>query len=127
SRMAYTRELHDIQNRYGDGLDVHSHGESYLELFQSRFVPGGLYLIDEPEAALSPLRQLGFLSLLNEMVERESQFLIATHSPIVMAYPGARILSFDHTPLQSVEWESLEHVTLMRDFLNNPGNFLRYI
>ncbi len=64
AKMAYMTELTDLQNRYGDGLDVHSHGESYLELFQTRFVPGGLYLLDEPEAALSPLRQLGFLSLI---------------------------------------------------------------
>ncbi len=127
ARMAYARELHDIQNRYGEGLDVHSHGESYLELFQARFVPGGLYLLDEPEAALSPLRQLGFLSLLNEMVARQAQFIIATHSPILMAYPGAEILSFDHAPLKNIRWEELEHVILTRDFLNNPEGFLRHI
>jgi predicted ATPase len=127
AKMPYASELHDIRKRYGDGLDVHSHGESYLELFQARFVPGGLYLLDEPEAALSPLRQLGFLSLLKEMVEREGQFIIATHSPILMAFPGAEILSFDHAPLTKVKWESLEHVTLTRDFLNNPESFLRHV
>ena len=127
ARMAYVRELNDIKNRYGEGLDVHSHGESYLELFQTRFVPGGLYLLDEPEAALSPLRQLGFLSLLKDMVEQRAQFIIATHSPILMAYPGAEILSFDHAPLKRVDWETLEHVTLTRDFLNNRESFLRYL
>jgi len=127
AKMPYARELQDIDDRFGAGLDTHSHGESYLELFQARFVPGGLYLIDEPEAALSPLRQLGFLSLLKEMVERDSQFIIVTHSPILMAYPGADILSFDHAPLKSASWKSLEHVTLTRDFLNNPENFLRYL
>ena len=127
ARMAYARELHDIENRYGEGLDVHSHGESYLELFQARFTPGGIYLLDEPEAALSPLRQLGFLSLLKEMMDREAQFIIATHSPILMAYPEAEILSFDHAPLKKVRWESLEHVTLTRDFLNNPNSYLRHI
>jgi predicted ATPase len=125
--MAYARELSDLKNRYGEGLDVHSHGEGYLELFQSRFVPGGLYLLDEPEAALSPLRQLGLLSLLRVMVEQQAQFIISTHSPILMAYPGAEILSFDHTPLKIVEWDLLEHVTLTRDFLNNRDSFLRYI
>ena len=127
AKMPYASELHDIQRRYGEGLDVHSHGESYLELFQARFAPGGLYLLDEPEAALSPLRQLGFLSLLKEMVEREAQFIIATHSPILMAYPGAEILSFDHVPLKNVRWDSLEHVSLTRDFLNNPNQYLRHI
>jgi predicted ATPase len=127
ARMAYARELNDIQNRYGDGLDTHSHGESYLELFQQRFVPGGMYLLDEPEAALSPLRQLGFLSLLKEMVNRKAQFIIATHSPILMAYPEAEILSFDHAPLKNVHWETLEHVTLTRDFLNNPKGYLRHL
>ena len=66
--------------------------ESYLELFQSRFVPGGLYLLDEPEAGLSPLRQLGFLALLKEMVIKDAQFIISTHSPILMAFPQAQIL-----------------------------------
>ncbi len=127
ARMAYAHELHDLHNRYGDGLDAHSHGESYLELFQGRFVPGGLYLLDEPEAALSPIRQLGFLSLLKEMVERESQFIIATHSPIIMAFPGAEIFSFDEGQVQNVSWEALEHVRLTRDFLNNPKSYLRHI
>jgi len=127
AKMAYARELQGLRQRYGDGLDAHSHGESYLELFQSRFVPGGLYLIDEPEAALSPLRQLGFLSLLKKMVEEKAQFIISTHSPILMAYPGAEVLSFDQVPIRSIEWESLKHVNLTRDFLNNPESFLRYI
>ncbi|MBN1665572.1 MAG: AAA family ATPase [Anaerolineales bacterium] len=120
-------QLADMQQRYGEGLDTHSHGESYLELFQGRFVPGGLYLLDEPEAALSPLRQLGFLSLLKEMIGQDAQFIIATHSPILMAYPGATVLSFDQVPIQAVDWESLEHVSLTRDFLNAPDQFLRHI
>ena len=127
AKMPYASELNALQQRYGEGLDVHSHGESYLELFQARFVPGGLYLLDEPEAALSPLRQLGFLSLLKEMVARDAQFIIATHSPILMAYPEAEILSFDHAPLKNVRWESLEHVSLTRDFLNNPDSFLHHL
>jgi len=127
ARMPYTRELNDMGNRYAGGLEVHSHGESYLELFQSRFVPGGLYILDEPEAALSPLRQLGFLSLLKEMVAKEAQFIISTHSPILMAYPDAQILSFDQAPIQEVSWCDLEHVTLTRDFLNAPDEFLRYL
>jgi predicted ATPase len=111
--------------RYGEDLDANSHGESFLKLFQSRFVPGGLYLLDEPEAPLSPQRQLAFLSLLKGMVEQESQFIIATHSPILMAYPGARILSFDQHPIREVAFDDVEHVSLTRAFLNNPQSFLR--
>lgn len=124
ARMPYAGELTAIRARYGDGLDARSHGESFLALFQARFVPGGLYLLDEPEAPLSPLRQVGFLALLHEMVQREAQFIIATHSPILMAYPGATILSFDEVPPRTVPWEQLEHVSITRDFLNQPGAFL---
>ena len=127
AKTPYASQLHALEQRYGQGLEVHSHGESYLELFQARFVPGGLYLLDEPEAALSPIRQLGFLALLKEMVVREAQFMIATHSPIVMAFPEAEILSFDHAPLKNVRWEALEHVTLTRDFLNNPDSYLHHL
>src|SRR6185369_10039677 len=86
--------------RYGQDLDANSHGESFLKLFQSRFVPAGLYLLDEPEAPLSPQRQLALLSMLREMVDREAQFIIATHSPILMAYPNAQIFSFDSHPVR---------------------------
>ncbi len=124
ARMPHARELAAIREKYGDGLDARSHGESFLALFQARFVPGGLYLLDEPEAPLSPLRQVGFLALLHEMVQKEAQFIIATHSPILMAFPGATILSFDSAPPRSVPWDQLEHVTITRDFLNQPGAFL---
>lgn len=127
AKSAYVNELGEIQRRYGDGLDTASHGESFLALFQSRFVPGGLYLLDEPEAPLSPLRQMGFVSLLKEMVGKDAQFIIATHSPIIMAYPGATILSFDSDVLKRVEYQELEQVNLVRDFLNNPEAYLRHI
>jgi predicted ATPase len=127
AKMPYRRELADLQARYGAGLDARSHGESFLTLFQSRFVPGGLYLLDEPEAPLSPLRQVGLIALLREMVEQDAQFIIATHSPILMAYPGATILNFDAAPLQAIDYEDLEHVTLTRSFLNNPGQYLHHL
>jgi len=105
-----------------------SHGESFLELFQRRFAPRGLYLLDEPEAPLSPIRQLAMLALLQEMTGAgESQFIIATHSPILMAFPGATIYSLDDgTPIR-VAWDDLEHVALTRDFLNDPTAFLRQL
>ncbi|HVF67456.1 MAG TPA: AAA family ATPase [Pyrinomonadaceae bacterium] len=114
-----------LTSRYGEDADARSHGEGFLNLFQSRFVPGGLYLLDEPEAPLSPQRQLALLSMLKGMVEQDSQFVIATHSPILMALPGADILSFDHAPVRRVPYDEVEHVSLTRDFLNNPEAFLR--
>lgn len=113
--------------RYGRDLDANSHGESFLKLFQARFVPGGLYLMDEPEAPLSPQRQLALLALLKAMVEQEAQFIIATHSPLLMALPGAQIFSFDQQPVSAVAYEQVEHVALTRAFLNNPGAFLRHL
>lgn len=124
ARMPYARELGDMQQRYGSGLENQSHGESFLALFQSRFVPGGLYLLDEPEVPLSPVRQLALISALKSMVEQDSQFIIVTHSPILMAFPGAQILNFDEPPLRPVKYRDLEHVNLTRDFLNNPEAFI---
>jgi predicted ATPase len=128
ARMAYAGELHALRERYGDGLDARSHGEAFLALFQARFVPDALYLLDEPEAPLSPLRQVGFLSLLKTMAtEQNAQFIIATHSPILMAYPEASLLSFDGGSVHPVAWEELEHVTITRSFLNDPEAFLRHL
>ncbi len=127
ARSPFARELSSLEQSYGDGLDTLSHGESYLTLFQSRFVPGGLYLLDEPEAALSPTRQLSFIAALKQMVEKDSQFIIATHSPIILAFPGASILSFDGNRLHQVNYEELEHVNLTREFLQNPEAFLRHL
>jgi predicted ATPase len=125
ARMAAEHELGGLRNRYGEGLEARSHGESFLALFQARFVPGGLYLLDEPEAPLSPLRQLALVSLLKEMLAQEAQFIIATHSPILMAFPGAAILNFEGGEIRRAEYEDLEHVRLMRTFLNDPQAFLR--
>ena len=121
------KELGALQRRYGDGLDTMSHGESFLKLFQSRFVPKGLYLLDEPETPLSPLRQLALIGQIKEMVAQECQFIIATHSPILMAYPNAHILQLEEGSMRSVAYDDLEHVRLTRDFLNDPQQFLRYL
>lgn len=127
ARMPYSRELHDIKQQYGKELDTYSHGESFLTLFQSRFVPNGFYLLDEPEAPLSPIRQLAFISALKSMVEQDAQFIIATHSPIIMAFPQAVILSFDSARIQQVNYADLEHVKLTRSFLNNPDAYLKHL
>lgn len=113
--------------RYGEDLDANSHGESFLKLFQARFVPGGLYLLDEPEAPLSPQRQLSLLAMVKEMIGEGAQFIIATHSPILMAFPDAQILSFDAHPVREIAYDEVEHVALTRRFLNNPQSFLRHL
>ncbi len=127
ARVPYARELADLQRRYGEGLDAFSHGESFMALFQSRFVPNGFYLLDEPEAPLSPIRQLAFLAALKGMTAQQSQFIIATHSPILMAFPGAQILYFEGDTIRPVRYEELEPVRLTRDFLNDPQAFLQHL
>lgn len=117
--------LAEMESRYGENLDANSHGQAFFQLFRSRFVPGGLYLLDEPETPLSPLSQLAFLSMLKGMVEEDAQFIIATHSPILLALPGARILDFDAKPVSWAAYEELEHVRLTREFLADPEKFLR--
>ncbi len=125
AKLSYAHELIDMRRHYGEGLDIQSHGESFLALFQSRFVPNGLYLLDEPEAPLSPLRQLALIAVIKNMVTKNGQFIFATHSPILMAYPEATILNFDGGEIHPERYENLEHVRLMRDFLQNPELFLR--
>lgn len=127
ARSPYQREIGALRRSYGEGLDTGSHGESFLRLFQERFVGEGLYLLDEPEAPLSPNRQLALLALMKSMVDRQGQFIIATHSPILMAYPGAKILSFDGGRIHEESYESLEHVITMRNFLNHPEAYLRHL
>ena len=117
--------LADMERRYGKEPDARSHGEAFLNLFQGRFVPGSLVLLDEPEAALSPQNQLGLVAMLMAMVKENAQFVIATHSPIVLALPGARIYSFDGGQIRPAEYQDLDHVNLTRDFLFDPSRFLR--
>jgi predicted ATPase len=117
----------DMERRYGTDPDAASHGEAFLRLFASRLVPRGLYVLDEPEAALSPQSQLGFLAMMRDAVDGGSQFIIATHAPILMATPGATILSFDVTPVRPVSFEELEPVRLVREFLAAPERYLRLV
>jgi predicted ATPase len=119
--------LADMERRYGVDLDANSHGQSFLKLFQSRLVPGGLYLLDEPEAPLSPQSQLGLLAMISEMVRQDAQFIVATHSPILLAFPDATIYSFDEGQVRAAAYETLEHVVLTRDFLTAPQRYLRHL
>ncbi|MGC4013180.1 MAG: AAA family ATPase [Luteolibacter sp.] len=107
------------------GLHEQSHGESFMTILTERFFGNGLYLLDEPEAALSPSRQMSMLARMHELVKEGSQFVIATHSPILMAYPGAVLLQFSEDGIQQVRYEDTEHYQLTRRFLENPGRMLR--
>ncbi len=118
-------QKHALEARYGEDLHALSHGESFLKFFMARLAPGGLHLIDEPEAALSPQRQLAFLSLMKQMVAADAQMIVATHSPILLAFPGAQILRFDETGVREVAYDDLESVTLLRSFLSDPARFVR--
>lgn len=114
-------------DRYGENPDARSHGEAFLSLFGRRLVPRGLYLLDEPEAPLSPQSQLAFLAMVRDAVRDGSQLVIATHSPILMATPGARILGFDDPPVRPLAFDEIEAVALVRDFLQAPDRYLRLI
>lgn len=113
--------------RYQGNLDERSHGEAFLAFFNGRLHRPGLYLLDEPEAALSPLRQLAFLSLLRTAVEAGAQFVIATHAPIVMATPGAHLLEIREEGLMHTEFDDLEHVRTLREFLEAPEAYLKHL
>lgn len=114
-----------IKDSYG-GVSLHnqSHGESFLSLLIERFGGKGLYLLDEPEAALSPTRQLAVLSRMHQLINDDSQFIMATHSPILMAYPGAIIYQIDRSGIYPIRYEDTEHYEITKAFLNNPGPML---
>lgn len=111
----------------GRSLHEQSHGESFFALFKHRFRDNGLYLMDEPEAALSPQRQLEFLALLHDYVRRGGQFVIATHSPIIMAYPDACIYKLDGAGIRAVPYEETEHYLVTHAFLNNREKSLEVL
>lgn len=111
----------------GKSLHQQSHGEAFLSLFNHRLTQG-LFLFDEPEAALSPKRQMAFLSILDERVKSgHCQFIIATHSPILMSYPGAVIYEFNDSGLKEVKYHQTEHYNLTKDFLDSPQAFHKHL
>lgn len=117
-----------IKESYG-GISLHcqSHGESFLSLLLHRFGGQGLYFLDEPEAALSPAGQMTLLSGIDRLVKRESQFIIATHSPILMAYPEAEIYCLGEDGMRLTPYQETEHYRLTRQFLEQPDRMLRYL
>ncbi|CAI6083719.1 AAA family ATPase [Cohnella sp. JJ-181] len=107
----------------GRSLHRQSHGEAFLSLFKHRFGKRAIYLLDEPEAALSPARQLAFMRIVKDL-ERDAQFIVATHSPILLGYPGAQILNFDETPIREMRYEDTLHYIVTKRFLDNRDKVL---
>jgi len=125
---SYLEEVNSTFLAYG-GKSLHrqSHGEAFLSLFKHRF-EDGVYLLDEPEAALSPQRQLVFLRILQQLTASKiAQFVIATHSPMLLTFPGATILTLEDGAIRSVSYQETEHYRLTRDFLNAPDRFYQHL
>ena len=114
--------------RYG-GVSLHeqSHGESFLSLITNRFEGNGLYILDEPEAALSPHRLLSLLVAIDDLVKNDSQFLIATHSPILMSYPKGEVVELSGKGIRTVSYKETEHYKLTKQFLDAPERMLKYL
>jgi predicted ATPase len=111
----------------GKSLHRQSHGESFLALFKNRFKKG-IYILDEPEAALSPKRQLSFLVMIHELEKSgKAQFIVATHSPIILSYPGAVLFSLDGNHIEEVGYQETEHYLITKDFLMHPDHFYKHL
>lgn len=111
----------------GRSLHEQSHGESFLALFNNQF-ENGVYILDEPEAALSPARILAFMSVIGQLEQNgRAQFVIATHSPILICYPGATIYQFDESGVHETTYEETEHFSITKSFLNNPAAYLHHL
>lgn len=121
-------DIGSIQAYGGRSLHHQSHGEAFLSLFQNRFGGKAIYLLDEPEAALSPQRQLTFLRIIHDLEKSgEVQFIIATHSPILLGYPEAEILHFSEDGIKSIDYEETEHYQITRGFLENREGYLKHL
>jgi predicted ATPase len=123
----YIEQVSDLRAYGGRSLHAQSHGESFLSLFTNRFEQG-IYILDEPEAALSPQRQLSFLRIVHDLASPgHAQFLIATHSPILLAYPGAVIFDLDGDTIEPIRYEETKHYLITRDFLTSPERFFKHL
>ncbi len=124
---SYIEGVSDLRAYGGKSLHQQSHGESFLALFENRFEQG-IYILDEPEAALSPQRQLTFMSIINQLeTPGHAQFIIATHSPILLSYPGAKVISFDDGKIQEIDYRDSSHYQLTKSFLDCPERYFRWL
>lgn len=120
--------LREMRKNYGENMQAFSHGEAYLKILQTRILHKGIYLLDEPEAALSPLKQLSLIAFILEVLKNENtQFIIATHSPILMGIPGATLYEIQDDSLQEVKYRETDHYRITKAFLDNPETYLRHL
>lgn len=121
--------IEETSGMRGESLHQRSHGESFLAAFENYFdLDEGIYLLDEPEAALSPARQLAFLRVLYDLSEsKRGQFIVATHSPIILGFPGAKVFWFGESGLREIPYRETEHYRITRGFLENPERYLRHL
>lgn len=120
-------QLRQMRQNYGQELGAFSHGEAYLHIMNEMINSRGIYLLDEPEAALSPVKQLTLIAFIQQHLKtHNSQFIIATHSPMLLAYPDANIYEITAINMEKTDLESTEHYTITKSFLNNPSAFLRH-
>src|SRR5213083_1289053 len=123
----YIEQVSDLRAYGGRSLHEQSHGESFLALFANRFEQG-IYILDEPEAALSAQRQLSFLRIIHDLeTPGHAQFLISTHSPIILSYPGAVLFSLDGDSIREIAYRDTEHYLVTRDFLNSPERYFKHL
>jgi predicted ATPase len=120
-----TGSVGEMQKVYDRPIHEQSHGESFLDIAVNRLAPNGLYLFDEPEAALSLRGQLALMQRMHELLDHDCQFVIATHSPVLVGFPGARIQLLDDDGLRDIEFDETPQVELTRAFLEAPERFLR--
>lgn len=111
----------------GKSLHEQSHGESFFNLVINRFAENGFYILDEPEAALSPSKQMSLITRINDLVKDNSQFIIATHSPIIMSYPKSKIYSLGEHGIDEIKYEESEHYIVTKNYLNNYNNMLKIL
>lgn len=125
---SYLEESGSMMLRYGGvSLHEHSHGEAFMTLVTERFDGHGLYILDEPEAALSPNRLMSLIVAIDELVKLDSQFIIATHSPILMSYPDAEIMQFSENGIKTVTYRETESYILTKKFINEPERMIHYL
>ena len=121
-------KLHEMRKNYGENMQAFSHGEAYLKILQTRIGDKVIYILDEPEAALTPLKQLSLMSFILEVLKnKSSQFIIATHSPILMGLPGATLYEIQESGMQQVSYTETDHYRITKTFLDNPEYYLRHL
>lgn len=116
-----------LQGYGGKSLHQQSHGESFMATLLNKLRGNGLYIMDEPEAALSPARQMAAISAIHQLVENNSQFIIATHSPILLAYPRSKIYQFSESGINEIEYEDTEHYAVTKEFLNRHEQMMEIL